>query len=208
MTPPVIRLYGARHVKQLQVPSPSKSTNCGPCALLMALQVGARMSVPFDQQDTWLRDLRRLMGKPIGATTLLDHERAAESERVGGAYLGAGRRDPSMLVVTATHDLVAERLRDGHPMVLLIDYGRLNDLMPALSGSPTYRGLHFVCLAGFDSGWTRLGDPLHDGRRAGIPKGWQTVRVMRYLRAAETAGTPAAGKGHAKVGILMGGGAL
>jgi hypothetical protein len=108
-----------------------------------------------------------------------------------------------------THKEVTDRLRSGQSLVVGINYGTLNDLMPALSGSKTFRGGHFIMLGGYAGPdvpdkdgfrpreeWTRLGDPLHDGRQS-YPKGWQTVRVRRYLRAAETFG--AAGKGRAKV---------
>jgi hypothetical protein len=213
MTLPVIPWPGGKrvpHAKQLQSGSRTATTDCGLCSLVMALQVvsGPALRVPRERLSSWIAALRTQMTPPPfwPATTLPNHEQAAESRLVDGAYLAVGRAPTSASYLVLPHGIVVEHLRRGSAVIVGIDYGRLNDLMPRLSGSTTFRGGHYVVLWGYEAqggvAWTRLGDPLHDGRRPGIPRGWQTVRVLRYLRAAETFGVPDAGKGRAKVCIV------
>jgi hypothetical protein len=172
----------------------------------MALQLvsGPALRVPRERLGSWIAALRLQMTPPPWwpATSLPNHEQAAESRLVDGAYLAVGRTPASTSYLVLPHGIVLEHLRRGAAIILGVDYGAVNDLMPGLSGSSSFRGGHYVVLWGLEDGWTRLGDPLHDGRRPGIPRGWQTVRALRYLRAAETFGEPAAGKGRAKVCVI------
>lgn len=195
------------HLKQLRIRHRFASTNCGPCADLMALQgvSGDDIRLPRDDQAEWITALRNNMthGPTWPATRLSDQRAAFTSSLMTGAFLPFGKFRPSSGQLTTTHDQVIKMLSEGRCLVVAINYGTLNDLMPALSGSPTFRGGHAIALQGLvrqnGVAWTRLGDPLHDGRRQGIPRGWQTVRVRRYLRAAETWGLPRVGKGKAAV---------
>lgn len=214
MTLPVVPWPGGvkpRHVRQLQTGSPTRGTDCGPSSLTMALEVasGPGLRPGLDLHADWIAALRLEMthGPAWPATTLPNHMDAAMSDLTMGAFLAVGRRRPIAQYRVLPFDDIADALRRGCAVVVGIDYGRLNDLMPRLSGSPAFRGQHFVCLQGHErtrgSAWTHLGDPLHDGRRPGIPRGWQTVRLARYLRAAETFGTPKAGAGKAKVCLIL-----
>jgi hypothetical protein len=106
-----------------------------------------------------------------------------------------------------THGEAITLLKQGKFLHVAIMYERLNNLMPGLSGDPNFGGPrsgHAIGLYGHEFArgwaWTYLYDPLHDGRHAGIPKGVQTVRVKRYLRAAETWGN--AGSGNAWVVVI------
>ena len=211
MTPPAIILgfRRPRHQKQLQGGSPTSETDCGPRSVIVAAEAASHGGIVVDQSEgpRWVRLLRREMDEPRGGTTLIQHETALQSTLMDGAMLAVGRPDVRVILGTMAHRACAELLQEGRALIVLIDYGRLNDLMPRLSGSPTYRGLHFVTLVGHGedahgTDWTYLYDPLHDGRRPGIPRGVQSVRIERYLRAAETAGTPKAGPGRAKVAIV------
>lgn len=195
-----------RHVKQLQTGSPTAATDCGPSSLLMAYQVvsGDDLRPPQSLHADWIKIERKAMTHFSfwPATSLQNHAESARSDHTEGAYLGMGRFTPSSAVQTLSHTDVIRELKDGCGVIVGIDYGRLNDLMPRLSGSTTFRGGHFIVLQGFENGFCRLGDPLHDGRQ-NYPRGWQTVRVLRYLRAAETFGAPKAGEGKAKVCVLQ-----
>lgn len=212
MAAPAIKWPGGkrvRHFKQRLIKHRFASTNCGPCADCMAVQgaSGADIRIPFDLQAEWITAMRNQMSHGSGwpATRLIDQRKAFTSQMLTGAYLAAGgKRRPSNGTLKVTHGDVVRQLRQGRWVVVAIDYGRLNDLMPSLSGSTTFRGGHSIVLGGYAKGsndvaWTYLGDPLHDGGAPGRPRGWQRVRVRRYLRAAETFGIPKAGKGHAYV---------
>lgn len=216
-TPAIVLGYRRpRHAKQLQSGSPTASTDCGPCAVTVAVQGASegRLTIPRGDLAPWIAALRRQMTHFAfwPATSLTNHQQALASDLVEGALLGAGRKPPRLVTDTVSHGQIVTWLERGYWLVVGLDYGRLNDLMPALSGSPTFRGGHFVTIGGHarqqGTDWCYLYDSLHDGRRAGIPRGVQTVRVLRYLRAAETFGTPKAGTGRAKVCLVRPGGAL
>ena len=206
MTLPAVPFPGGsrvRHVKQLQTGSRTASVDCGPAGLLMALQAasGRSIRVPRDLQADWIAALRREMPHgPTWPATRLDGLRTAVlSDLTTGAFLAAGgKRRPVSGRLTMTYDQVVSLLERGRSVVVAVSYAAVNDLMPALSGSTTWRGGHAIALQGLVSqhgvDWTHLGDPLHDGRRPGIPRGWQTVRVRRYLRAASAWGGVGAGR--------------
>lgn len=218
MTPPAIDLgyRRPRHVKQLQTGARTASVDCGPSTLDVCVQGASqgRIVIRPDRAADWTAAMRREMFARRGPTSLADHKRAAESDFTDGAMFGVARPEMVLAVGTLTHDTIVNWLARGAWIDVLIDYGRLNDLMPRLSGSPTYRGLHFVGLGGHAVArdvWCYLYDSLLDGRparfpdgtvRGHVPRGVQTVRVKRYLRAAETAGDPPAGTGKAKVGVV------
>lgn len=211
MSAPRIPWPGGRrlhHVAQLQTGSPTKGTDCGPSSDVMALQAasGRFMRPSSSDYRDWIDALRDQMPHGPGwpATRLSDQRAAMVSQFMRGAFLQMGRRRPVTGVVRISHGDIVKLLAEGRSFVVGIDYGRLNDLMPRLSGSPSFRSGHAVMMQGLKRqrgvAWTRLGDPLHDGRVSSgrrVPKGFQTVRVRRYLRAAETFG--GAGEGHAWV---------
>ena len=193
------------HVRQLQTGSPTASTDCGPASLTMSLQAasGDTLRIPRTLHADWIGVLRQQMTPHPSfwpATSLPLHEKAADSDVMLGAMLGVGRFRAAAMDITLPWGDVVDYLRDGYALNVGVDYGAVNDLMPKLSGSRTFRGGHFVSMHGAvrqgGEWWTRLGDPLHDGRQS-YPRGWQTVRVERYLRAAETFG--GAGQRRAKV---------
>ena len=196
------------HIKQLGTGSRTATTDCGPCADLHALQgaSGAAIRIPRHLQAEWIDALRDQMthGPTWPATRLSDQRTALLSGFTRGAFLEAGGlRRPVSGVLIAKHDDIIRWLIQGRTLVVAVSYAAVNDLMPSLSGSSTFRGGHAISLQGLERdrsvAWTRLGDSLHDGRRKGVPRGWQTVRVRRYLRAAEAWGSPRVGKGRAAV---------
>lgn len=194
-----------RHVKQLQTGTPTAAHDCGPAATLMALQGACDgLRVPRDEQAEWIRLLRLQMTHPSfwPATSLPVLAEAVGSDIVEGAYAAEHRQRPHGVGMTVTHQQAMNYLDQHCWLVVGIDYGRLNDLMPHLSGS-TFRGGHFIALGPLPGAVAMLGDPLHDGRRPGIPRGWQTVHPMRYLRAAETfGGRSDPGHGRAKIMVV------
>jgi hypothetical protein len=99
---------------------------------------------------------------------------------------------------------LGERIQDGWLAHIAIDYGVLR-LGDAPMGSETFNGGHSVIA---NNGRKQratghlvatLGDPLFDGRREGIPKGYQTVRFSDYRDAAGRWGSHPVGAGHAYV---------
>jgi hypothetical protein len=211
--PPRIHVPGGRpkHQKQLQTGSPTASQDCGPITELVGLEAasGNEIRPRLGRRKQWVAAIREPMhhGPTWPSTTLLNISASVESKVIAGRFRARDLKPPNARVRKISHDDAVALLRQGRYLHVAIDYGRLNDLMPHLSGSPTYRGGHAIGLYGLDQDedgwpWTLLYDPLHDGRRHGIPRGIQTVRVRRYLRAAETWGTPQAGRGNAYVVVI------
>lgn len=87
----------------------------------------------------------------------------------------------------ATLATVQQHLDDGYAMVVLLDYSAIS--AAGMSGSPGFGGAHSITVVGTKvvNGTVRWldGDPLYDGRRAGIPKGWQWIDRSVILRAAQ-----------------------
>lgn len=208
--PPDIMIPGGRpkHQKQLQIPHRYASTNCGPTTELVGLEASSQneLRARRENRSTWIDAIRRPMSHGPGwpATTLQNVEDSVESGVIRQRMKSKGYGRPTARVDLVSHGDAIALLKRGKFLHVAIDYGRLNDLMPNLSGSSTFMGGHAIGLYGhaFANGrhWSYLYDPLHDGRRRGIPKGVQKVRVRRYLRAAETWGN--AGPGHAWVVVI------
>jgi len=195
-----------KHVKQLQTGSPTAAYDCGPCSVIVGLERASRNEWrPWQQaQGNWVGILRNQMTHSSAwpATTLDNHEQAVESRPVRKKFRDMDLRAPMLRVwMRGSHATIISNLKAGRAVTVAVDYGTVNRLMPHLSGSPTFREGHAITLVGYGKAdgvvWAWLYDPLHDGRQPGIPKGAQPVRVLRYLRAAESFGRPPAGPSRA-----------
>lgn len=214
--PPRIFVPGGRpkHQKQLVIPHPFASQNCGPTAELVGLEHASRNDFRPRRRRAanWITAERKPMPHGAGwpATTLQAIEISVNSSIIAHRFRERGVKPPSGRMVRITHNEAVELLKMGRALHVAVDYGRLNDLMPKLSGSRSYRGGHAIELVGYAEGrehghrvdWTYEYDPLHDGRAPGVPRGLQKVRIKRFLRAAETWGIPRAGAGNAYVVII------
>lgn len=207
----IVRGGRPRLVKQLQTGSPTAPVDCGPATVTTGIRWASRheLAIGLTRARRWIQRLREQMTHLTfwPATSLYNHEEGVESRPTARRFRASGYRSPNLTLQVSTHDNLIEELKQGHFIDLGIDYSIVNHLMPKLSGSPGYMGGHFVGLLGYGKNsrgveWTWLYDPLFDGRRDGIPLGAQMVRVRRYLRAAETFGTPDAGPGRAKYAVL------
>lgn len=210
--PPRIYIPGGRpkHIKQLQSGLWTAPWDCGPSTILVGLESNSRNEIrpgPYWHQK-WIRCIRQPMTHYIGypAINTINVEQSIESGLIRRMQRNRGVRPAEVNWQVLTFKECAQKLKAGHALFVGIDYDRLNRLMPRLSGSRTYRKGHAIGLRGFKWDgryvWTLLYDPLHDGRRPGIPRGIQTVRLRKYLRAAETWGYPQPGPGHARVAII------
>lgn len=212
MSAPRIPVRGGKpkHIKQLNTGSPTAGWDCGPCSELVGLESVSRNAFRpnRDRQRLWISRIRRPMTRGFGwpATTLINIVESTTSARIRQLINRLSGNKPTAKVRTLSHDQVIEQLRLGHAVLVGIDYGRLNRLMPRLSGARTFNQGHAITLRGLAMrngvAWTNLYDPLHDGRRSDVPKGIQRVRVRRYLRVAESFGLPPAGRSNARVVVF------
>lgn len=166
--------------------------NCGcvACANGIAWSTGGRLHPSPDTcrdalGGTWVGQTEN---PPSDATSLSDQARAwasfRDDARAKGLRLGSFTRrlmDP--------WDEVINALDAGYAVLLQYSYAVINDRLPALSGSPTFRGLHVALVPRLRrrGGGVELlvFDGLYDGRRKGIPKGPQWVPAWVLKQAAE-----------------------
>lgn len=210
--PPHIPVLGGRpkHQKQLPTGHPLAGTNCGPTVELVSLGYTSNNQIRprGAARAKWITAIRAPMVRSSSwpSTTLRNIVESVTSKLIAQRFRTRKEKPPTARFVRVTHDQAVKLLKRGFFLYTAIDYGRLNKLMPRLSGDSDFRGGHAIGLLGYaddrNGKWTWLEDPLHDGRRPGIPKGWQKVRIKRYLRAAESWGVPKAGPGRAYVVII------
>jgi hypothetical protein len=83
---------------------------------------------------------------------------------------------------------------------MAVNYGVLRN-GGAPTASLTFSGGHSLALVGARNVngrvWTHDGDPLFDGRRKGIPDGWQSARLNEFMAAAGAFGSSPPGTGFA-----------
>ena len=209
MDKPRIVIPGGRpkHQKQLQMNHPLGGWNCGPTTELVGLEAASRNELrPVGaNRGLWINAIRRPMDHTPSwpATTLQNIDESVNSNYINRRMRQRGLGGVTGRMRKLTFGEVINLLREGRFLHVAIQYSVVNNLMPGLSGAPDFNDGHAIGLYGYEwqnVAWTYLYDPLHDGRRAGIPKGVQTVRVKRYLRAAETWGN--AGSGNAWVVVI------
>ena len=164
--------YRPKHRIQLGRPV-TGPVDCGPRSWQMAIDNATRGA-----RKPGIDKLRALGTRPgRQPTNVYDAERAFNA-------LGI----PYERKVRAPWNELFRALKDGHGVQLCIDYGIYADRAQHL-GSTTFRGGHSIYLDALrrvGSGYQILDmDPLFDGRRPGIAKGPQWVRMSILRRAAE-----------------------
>lgn len=212
MQGPRIYIPGGRpkHIKQLQTGSPTAGYDCGPCSILVGLESKSRNKIRPNAYYTrrWLQTIRRPMVHYPSwpAINMLNVEESIDSALMTNIFRSRHLDPPDVTWRTYSFREIGHALRKGKAVLVGIDYGRLNDRQPWLSGSKDFRKGHAILLRGWkwhkNRAWTLLYDPLHDGRRAGIPRGIQTVMLRRYLKNGETWGIPNPGRGRVRAAII------
>jgi len=199
-----------RLLTQLNTGSPTAGDDCACLVICTAIRWASYGRVgPKSQAEVkeWVQQIRVWANKPRGG--LLMHgdvlqvyrhadlhrafDRAGASPFSAGYYQGVGWEG-------IKGGLYADRF-----MHLPVDYGVLRR-SDAPMGSEFFRGPHSVGLLGARNSrgrvFTNVGDPLFDGRRPGIPKGWKVVRLRDYRAAAGAWGQRPAGEGKATVVVI------
>lgn len=166
--------------------------NCGPTATAMGLawSTGGRVApspagVRRALDGVWVG---QKADPPTNATSLSDLQRAwstfRDNAKAKGLRLGAFVRE-----LMAPWSAVDEALDAGKAVILQYDYGTIRELVPGLSGSPSFTGMHVAIIFRRRVTGRRkeylVYDGLYDGRRKGIPKGPQWVPAWALKRAAE-----------------------
>ena len=163
-----MRFYLPHFEKQL-TGSPLQSTNCGAAS-------GAMLT---DQATLGLKDptpehFRRLTGDMEGGLTISGITNAME--RLGVPVESFDFTDalhwPGLLSM----------LKAGRFAVVSGDY---DSLPQNLKGDKDFKGLHSVMYQAVQPDKVRVGDPLNDGRRPGIPKGWITWPIYEAEQYVE-----------------------
>ena len=197
---------------QLDSGAPTAPADCSVVTLENAVKwasdgkVGPIKGVPAmlpQSQRSWAAEVRKWAGVTANRGLLFHTEtfRAYKSVELAKLFRAAGLQPP---VVEFAGNVgwgeVGRRLKAGQAVHLAIDYGVLRN-SPVPVNSLTFSGGHSVLLVGFMREHyhqhTWYGDPLADGRRAGIQKGWQDERLLNFRAAAGAFGNPHPGAGRA-----------
>lgn len=203
---------------QLGTGSGTEGEDCGAVSVLNVItwasggKVGPDLQLPArDPQSVagWVRYIRRLARKPSGAMLVFgDIYEAMSHAQVRAAFRSAGIRAPQVGYRYGWSFADMRQWLAASPdraVILPVVYGvARRDGAPM--GSTTFNDAHAIVLVGarkrrvkvggkWRRWWyTRLGDPLMDGRRRPgslrrYPKGWQTARLWCYRAAAGAFGT-------------------
>lgn len=184
---------------QLRTGSPTAGDDCSAVTMLNAIRWASRGKVgPASQAQVagWVHTIRQWSGAKLaspGAGMLFRGQtfRGYRSPNLARTLSAAGYGIHAGYLDRVPWKAVVNALRDGAYVHLPVDYGVLADGGQVRVASPTFRGGHSVALVGYElnaRGQVRtwLGDPLADGRRKGIPRGWRMTHAS-YLAAAAAA---------------------
>jgi len=192
---------------QLGTGSPTAGDDCACLVICNAIRWASHGRVgPKSQGEVkeWVRQIRSWARKPTGGLLMFgdclevyrhpDLHRAFD--RAGAPPFSAG------YFQGVSWDGVKGGLYNDRLIHLAIDYHVLRK-GAAPMGSTTFNGGHSVALLGAQNSrgrvYTNVADPLFDGRRAGIPDGWQVARLREYRAAAGAWGARPAGEGKATI---------
>ena len=162
-------------------------------------------------------EFRKRMGNTAGWTNPLEVRKGVNSydkemRRHGLKplrYVLAGTWADGLIRAGASRRSLVSRLKRGEMIHLVVDYGRWNERMPKLSGSPGFSGLHSVWIGGDGvdakgrkrKGWkqkrnvilARVGDSTWN--RKGTPKGPQFARLSDIWYTADGVWSSRGGRG-------------
>ena len=200
--PPKVIVTGAlpRFWGQLGTGSPTAGADCGVLSTIHALEfassnrLGPRMKTGVKNHVAKMRS--RMTPQPFWpATNITNQEEALESPLTTVEMVAAGSSEVNARkFLPGTPEMLVEELTKGRWVNLAISYAWINDNAPVISGDSLFRGDHMIGMVGIAMDkraryWTTEYDPLHDGRRAGIPKGPKVVLLDSLISAAVARGT-------------------
>ena len=125
-------------------------------------------------------------------------------------YHLAGRESGGYFLAGASKQSLINRCKRGELLDVVIDYRKLNQLYPGLSGSPLFNGRHRINIGGYAGkkadGSRKLGIRMRNGawevqwmdptwNRPGTPKGPRFVRLSKLWRVADGAWSDRGGRG-------------
>ena len=193
------------HITQLDDGCFTAGDDCSVCTLLTAVMWATDGKVgPQSHAEVphWVRMVREWAGKPHGGLLFRGHTfRAYQSrglmEECRKVHVAPIKAEYAQNIGWGT---LGRRVVSGQLAHLAVDYGVLRS-GNAPTGSATYSGGHSLPVVGAHKVAHHLhvwdGDPLFDGRRDGIPDGWQDARLMDFRKAAGAWGANPPGAGHA-----------
>lgn len=183
---------------QLGTGSATAGDDCSALSIINAIRVvsGGKVGPKTQAQVAeWVRQVRqwggaKLHGPDAGMLFRTQTLRAYRSKGMARAFNAAGLHAPKVGYFDRVpfRDGVVRSLDDGGVVHLPVNYGVLRR-GDAPMGSTVFNGGHSLVLVGYRHNrrgqvLTRDGDPLFDGRRKGIPKGWRWTRAAYFADAA------------------------
>ncbi len=204
---PEDRVTSLSLLTQLDSGAPTASNDCAVITALNSIRwasggkVGPRN---HGELKDWVHEYRRWAGVTENRGLLFRSETFAayRHHELAKLFVDAGLSPiRAEYVARIGWGTLGRRIQADEFCHLAVNYGVLRSGGHLPMGSQTFSGGHSIGLFNAHEVHDHLhvsdGDPLFDGRRAGIPDGWQDARLLYFRRAAGTWGQFPAGIGHA-----------
>lgn len=198
-----------RLMTQLDTGSGTEGEDCVFVTCINGIRYMSRGKVgPKEQDDVgfWVKRIRQWAGRRTGPgylrTDALKIYRHPElKELFAKANMSRPQASLRMGIDYAT-DLKA-LLKKGQFVHLQVSYAVINKNRPEPpSGDFAFKEDHSLCILGAETAaglvYTNEGDPLFDGRRSNVPKGWQSIRYSWMREPAGKFGDKPWGVGKAE----------
>jgi hypothetical protein len=198
---------------QLNTGARTEGEDCGPVTIINVIKWASDNQIRIGQSDVdeWVRKIRVWARRPWGGFFLeRDCLRVYRHPEFKALFTNRGLKPPTALILrkVSWQTTFMRYVKQGYAAHLPVNYGVLRWTGRAPVGSEMFNGDHYVLLlhAPRRSKYGRVivwdGDPLFDGRRDGIPKGWQQAPSWAFRAAAGRWGDYPAGEGKCYAIVL------
>jgi hypothetical protein len=194
---------------QLNTGSGTEGSDCGPVTIINAMLWASDGKVgPQSQKEVgeWVKKVRVWARKRTGALAVRDNQlRAYNSPEMAYEFHKVGLKPPKATYYFRLPWRTLREILKKNGVHLAVNYAWLR-AGKAPVGSRTFSGGHALFMQGDTPAHryvhTNVGDPLFDGRRRGIPDGYQDTRLFNYREAAGKFGSIRPGVGYATCIVL------
>ena len=187
--------YNPPHIEQLHGPDPTCGSDCAICVARWALMFASDGKVnPSPDKIRKQAGLDKPDPPPSDySTTMSEYQRALKAfdqrfRDLGWTGVTANRTERGRWT-----DLEPILKAEAKAVCIFVSYATLNDREPSKSGDPKFGGAHAIGVLGYKGKSEtgdgtvkyRIMDPLCDGRRKSIPKGFTWWKASTLRDAAD-----------------------
>jgi hypothetical protein len=169
--------------------------DCGPCTVIQSMHIAScgRFAIGNrERRIELIETIRRVGGSaPTGSSKVSEAHRAYTSTWAANQFAALGLRKPrATLMIGVAWSTFLAALEAGKWAHVGLRYGPIDAWNGgAVTGQPGYDSGHALNVGNWrmkgGNAWVTIVDPLADGRRAGIAKGPQAIRLSAVKDAME-----------------------